>query len=1651
MLLETQAAGYMIRPHLHANLYDRLSTRPFLSGLEKRWITYQLLQALAQCQEAGVCHGDITAENVLLTSWAWAYLVDFAPYKPTYLPADNPAEFSYFFDTGGRRRCYIAPERFYSDGPRPLGPLTPQMDVFSLGCVIAELFLDGKAFLGLGQLLSLKQANNGGGGGQPPWPQLAGLDPEVRALIEAMVQLDPAARCPARQYLERWKPLLLPEYFDSVLHPFFASLLPMDTDARVAAAVRVFPQVQACVSGSKGLLQGGPSGQLQTLTQQLTQQAQQGTEGLRLPTPAAAPLRGGAAGSSSTTGSSPSPPLLGDVGDLLDGLSKLAVGDNDDGGFIVDDHQVSDAPPPTPDASASIDEVFSESVWEYQGWDGAGEEWSADAAQVPAARSREQVGLPAEPGWAWAGEWSVDGGRPGERDPDGWEYCEAAPATAAGHAGGEAGGDAAPAAWRALRGGAATTRRRRWLRQRRRRLPAAGASAAPLPPLPPPSPLGRARRAPPPALAAPPAGGAVLGLRRMGSGIGGAPGGGSSGSSGGGDGMWLLSVLLCTLLRGARMYESKRAALSLLVRAALQCDDELRLQCVVPYLVTLLSDNAAGIRSMALRCLVKVMCSIRVIPPSDSKVFQDYLIPSLSLLPNDVEEAVRVEYALGIAQLAAAAHRHLMRLQNQVNKEALEAAASGSTALSPAPSVQPFRYDAELALVRSLVKGVVQELVISPRSTGTVKRGMLRHSTQLALLFGRRDLNDRVLPLLITCLNATDWCLRSSFFSAVSSIGAFTGHESLDVFLLPCLEQALMEASQTSVVADAVRSIASVVPYLRKRSLLGAVRKVAPLLESNDAAVRAAVVRLLSAAARAMSSADVHTQLLGLLRGQLVREPLDAGDEAQLAACLARPAASHTRRQHALMRADAAAGAGGFASPLAMRIPGGGGNGHAMGDGAASAAAAAAAGRAVLLLRPGSAADGIGGGEGEDAGQQQQQAQQLLLRPVAPVYVMELDPGALAAAAADGAACCPPASEQSGTSSSNSSVAVAVVDCAGGLGGDSVGNGAARAGGGGPARGGWWGGLVGAGPAGLSLHRAAIASIAPRVAALEARVGGEGGGGGGGAGASAFAAGAGASAFAAGAGAAAAAGGEPIGDKAQLERARGALARLRAAARGAGGNGSNGGGGGAGAAADVRSPASLHTFQLLQLSVRTVPPLAGLGGNGARGTGASGFTDTSGAGGSGANGNPGSASSSSQAVSDAVAAAMAAPLPGTHPGAALGGASSYDSGGHGGWRPRGALLAHLAEHRKAVHALCVSRGGAYAVSASSDGTAKVWDLQRLERDVSFASRLTYAAQPGRLTSVAAVEDDQSVASASSQGSLHVWRVEYTVRARSGGAPDTYTGVTARRQISPGHGAVLCAEPAGPHTLLYTTQRGGVHCWDLRARGDAWRLPLSPERGLLEHMAPEPQIDRAAGGVSSGPSWLVTGSSRGFVTLWDVRFQLPAAAWQHPAGACVDALALAAAPHARLGLPVPSGPMPPLLYIAAGRNEVALWDAATGRCAQVLRCLDPADVAAAAHTTHVPAALTPAHSASALTRRGPGAGGGGAEGGAERDGGGGVGGGGAGARAHAPAGHQVGSDGLLAPQPRPPGVRCLLPLASGGLLTGGSDRGVRLWDGARPQV
>ncbi|KAG6826329.1 hypothetical protein H0H92_000291 [Tricholoma furcatifolium] len=234
--VETDKAGYIIRQWISSNLYDRISTRPFLTMIEKRWIAFQLLNALRDSRNRKISHGDIKSENILVTSWNWVYLSDFASYKPTYLPLDDPSDFSFFFDTSGRRTCYIAPERFYTASTNPEisakksklamddaegkrdGKVTEAMDCFSAGCVIAELFLEGAPLFTLSQLFKYRE------GEFSVDAHLATIDNGVRNLIKQMIDLDPSARPSFDTLLHTSRGTVFPESFYSFLHNYVSSI-----------------------------------------------------------------------------------------------------------------------------------------------------------------------------------------------------------------------------------------------------------------------------------------------------------------------------------------------------------------------------------------------------------------------------------------------------------------------------------------------------------------------------------------------------------------------------------------------------------------------------------------------------------------------------------------------------------------------------------------------------------------------------------------------------------------------------------------------------------------------------------------------------------------------------------------------------------------------------------------------------------------------------------------------------------------------------------------------------------------------------------------------------------------------------------------------------------------------------------------------------------------------------------------------------------------------------------------------------------------------------------------------------------------------------------------------------------------------------------
>lgn len=87
---QSEDAVHIVRQYMWSSLAERITTRPFLNGGDKRWIGYQIVLGVCEIHGNGICHGDIKTENVLLTSWGWVFLVDFAPYKPVQMPMDNP-------------------------------------------------------------------------------------------------------------------------------------------------------------------------------------------------------------------------------------------------------------------------------------------------------------------------------------------------------------------------------------------------------------------------------------------------------------------------------------------------------------------------------------------------------------------------------------------------------------------------------------------------------------------------------------------------------------------------------------------------------------------------------------------------------------------------------------------------------------------------------------------------------------------------------------------------------------------------------------------------------------------------------------------------------------------------------------------------------------------------------------------------------------------------------------------------------------------------------------------------------------------------------------------------------------------------------------------------------------------------------------------------------------------------------------------------------------------------------------------------------------------------------------------------------------------------------------------------------------------------
>ncbi|XP_034577641.1 serine/threonine-protein kinase VPS15 isoform X2 [Setaria viridis] len=714
-------------------------------------LVVQLIHAVEQSHSKGVCHGDIKCENVLVTSWNWLYLADFASFKPTYIPYDDPSDYSFYFDTGGRRRCYLAPERFYEHGGESQvaadAPLQPSMDIFSLGCVLAELFLDGVALFEFSNLLSYRR------GQYDPMLLLHKIqDTGIRDMILHMIQLDPQKRLPCRSYLQKYESVVFPVYFSNFLHKFFSDIVPLDSDARVEKTQDNFEKILEIMMDSSTIEQIGRC----TLSEHSEPSGRKGTGGQILNSP------GDSKKSTSVKKNAlvDHQQIAGDINFLLKEVENRSnststkITKDMDQDHIRSSQLVNPAGRGTGSGLTTRNNVVShvQKISKSNlcslvaGYDGQSDTYSFDIFQ--------QI--------------------------DSKESCE---------------------------------------------------------------------------------------------------------------GMVLLASLLCSCIRSVKKPELRRASLILLKFSSTYIDDDNRLQLVVPYVIAMLSDPAAIVRCAALETLCDVLCLVQDFPISDAVIFPEYILPMLSLLPDDTEESVRVCYASNIHKLALTAYRFLLRSRSIADIGPLdESVVAPRSQSADSPAKKQDQFYAQLAELRKNIYEIVQDLAMGQKQTPNVRRALLQDIGYLCYFFGHKQSNDFLLPILPAFLNDHDEQLRAVFFGQIVFVCYFIGSRSVEEYLLPYLEQALSDGME-AVLVNALDCLTMMCKsgYLRKRVIVGLLGKVLPLLRYPINWVKRSAVRFVAACSESLGAVDTYVYLSPHLRQFLHREPPSLSSEPALLSCLKPP------------------------------------------------------------------------------------------------------------------------------------------------------------------------------------------------------------------------------------------------------------------------------------------------------------------------------------------------------------------------------------------------------------------------------------------------------------------------------------------------------------------------------------------------------------------------------------------------------------------------------------------------------------------------------------------------------------------------------------------------------------------------------------------
>lgn len=251
------------------------------------------------------------------------------------------------------------------------------------------------------------------------------------------------------------------------------------------------------------------------------------------------------------------------------------------------------------------------------------------------------------------------------------------------------------------------------------------------------------------------------------------------------------------------------------------------------------------------------------------------------------------------------------------------------------------------------------------------------------------------------------------------------------------------------------------------------------------------------------------------------------------------------------------------------------------------------------------------------------------------------------------------------------------------------------------------------------------------------------------------------------------------------------------------------------------------------------------------------------------------------------------------------------------WRPEGTLVATFGEHTACINRILPSPDHAFFVTASDDGSVKVWDTVRLERNLAYRSRQTHEHSKGaKVKCVTFVANTHTFVSGATDGSINVVRIDH----RLVGEASRYGKMRLVREYQlPKDEYAIALEhykAESQSILIIATDRSRILALDLRDMSELYSFENAVQHGTPTCFCLDPKHH-----------WLVIGTAHGVLDFWDLRWKLRVGSWGLGGGTPIHRIHVHPFRGKGRWVCVAGG---------TGQNEITTWDLEKGECREAYR-------------------------------------------------------------------------------------------------------------------